>query len=165
MRVKLFLDDNSTDAERKPYGSRIRAIRRHAVNQRQHNSVQKLYVESVKAKGVVEGVRGELWVTAPNADGVYGALSWGSLTEAVYQALDEDPQNEQLKLVVTKGIEGKILSDRTPTSVLKYLTKLRNRFHQGAATSFLELVQLVPEVWVGLPGSDSLMVLHGVYSV
>ena len=145
VRVKLFVDDNTTDNERKPYAGRVRAIRRHRVNQRQHSSVQKQYVSSVKQRGVVEGVRGELWCTAPDSEGIYGALTWGSLTEAVFQALLEDPDNQQLTLVVTKGIEAKLLSNKTPDSVLKFLTRLHNRFHSGASTSFLELIQLVPE--------------------
>ena len=109
------------------------------------------YIRSVKKRGVVQGVRGELWATqpSPTAEGprrAYAALTFGSLTEALYIALEEEPENSLLTLTLTKGGEARIFSHRTPPSVLKYLVNLHNRFHQGASTSFVELVQLVPEV-------------------
>ena len=148
IRVKLYLDDNTVDG--KPFSTRARAIARHEFNPRQHAGVRAAYIRSVKIRGVVEGVRGELWATqpSPDADGsnrVYGALTYGSLTEALYAALEEDPKNPQLLLTLNKGLEAKVLSWRTPPSVLKYLVKLHNRFHTGASTSFVELVQLIPE--------------------
>ena len=144
VRIKLYLDDNSPDG--KNFGLRDKAITRHVFNPRQHAGVKAEYIRSVKLRGVVEGVRGELWCTAPGPDGrTWGALTYGSLTEALYQALQDDPTNPQLLLTLAKGLEAKVLAAQTPPSVLKYLVKLHNRFHMGAQTSFVELVQLVPE--------------------
>ena len=81
--------------------------------------------------------------------GTYQALSWGSLTEAVYQALCEDPTNPQLRAVVEHGMEAKVLNARMPTSVLQYKTRLHNVFHQGASASFVELSYGQPEQCTG----------------
>ena len=143
-----FFEDNN-DADGPPFQTRARLIARHEHNPRQHAGVKAAYVASVKLRGIVDGVRGELWAVQPDpraANRQFGALTFGSLTEAFYQALEEEPTNSQLLLSLAKGLNATVFSFRTPPAVTKYLVKLHNRFHVGAATSFVELVQLVPEV-------------------
>ena len=65
-RIKWFLCDNSTDAMNHPFGQRKRNIIRHPLNSRQQSSVRLAYVASCKARGVVEGVRGEAWLMQPS---------------------------------------------------------------------------------------------------
>ena len=108
-------------------------------------------MRSVRLRGVVEGVRGEPWLqqkppAEPGTSGAkYFALSFASLTESFFEALIEDPQNELLLLSVSKGLECRVLHYRTPPMIGKYLVNLHNRFHQGSSTSFVELMQLIPD--------------------
>ncbi|CAK9053779.1 unnamed protein product, partial [Durusdinium trenchii] len=73
------------------------------------------YVTSCKQRGIVEGVRGEPWLVMPAPDslgekkGPYLALSFGSLTESFYTALLEEPNNENLKLSLTRGLESRLI--------------------------------------------------------
>ena len=109
------------------------------------------YVKSVKMRGVVEGVRGEPWLVQRvtgdlnGASPSYYALSFASLCEAFYHALEEDGTNENLLLSLSKGLECRVLHHRTPGMILKYLVNLHNRFHQGSSTSWVELIQIVPD--------------------
>ena len=59
----------------------------------------------------MEGVRGEPWVCEPGIDpktgekaGPYEALSFASLVESFYSALDEDGENPNLRLTLNKGL-------------------------------------------------------------
>jgi hypothetical protein len=45
-----------------------------------------------------------------------------------------------------RGLEARIFSHKMPDCITKYLVKMHNRFHGGAATSFIELMQSVPDV-------------------
>ena len=76
----------------------------------------------------------------------YFALSFASLTESFYAAIREEPDNQMLLLTVSKGLEARVLHYKTPHLIGKYLINLHNRFHLGSSTSFVELVQLVPDV-------------------
>ena len=109
-RIKWFLCDNSTDAMNHPFGQRKRNIIRHPLNSRQQSSVRLAYVASCKARGVVEGVRDEAWLMQPSpSDSIQGktpylALSYGSLSEAFYQACCDSPDNDNLMVSVKKGL-------------------------------------------------------------
>ena len=102
----------------------------------------------------MEDVRGGLWaVEAERVErnghmtmGPVQAVTFASLTESFYAALREEPENPMLLQLLSKGLEARILSAKTPMSVLKYLVTFHNHFHAGAATSFVELVQMVPDV-------------------
>ena len=138
----------------KPFAERARNIVRHKTNPRQHEGVKKQYIQSVKMRGIVEDVRGGLWaVEAERVErnghmttGPAQAVTFGSLTESFYAALHEEPENPMLLQSLSKGLEARILSAKTLMSVLKYLVTFHNHFHAGAATSFVELVQMVPDV-------------------
>ena len=132
---------------------------RHKTNPRQHEGVKKQYILSVKTRGIVEDVRGGLWaVEAERVErngvlvtGPVQALTFGSLTEAFYQALVDEPSNQLLLTSLAKGLEARLISAKTPPSVLKCLVTFHNQFHAGAATSFVELVQMVPDAaWLQL---------------
>ena len=121
-------------------------------NPRHQAGVKQAYVKSVKARGIVESVRGEAWAVAPEPEeradgrkGPYLLLSCASLVEAFYQAIGESPSNDNLLATCRKGIEARVLNHRTPPSVCRYLTTLHNQFHHGAATNFLELIKLAPQ--------------------
>ena len=150
-RIKFFADCNEVGQNQVPYAQRVRNIGRHPCNCRQQSGVKATYVASCKHKGIVEGVRGEPWLVTPTPDvlgekkGPFLALSFGSLTESFYQALLEDPENDNLRLSLTRGLESRLLHHATPIAVLKFLVAYRNRFHTGSATSFLEMLWIVPD--------------------
>ena len=130
---------------------KVRGIERHPLNGRQHNGVKQQYVASVRLRGVIENVRGECWLTEASIDssgrrsGPKLALTFGSLSEAFYSALQDDASNPALVATLSRGLEARLVSHRTPESVLKFLIRYHNGFHFGASTSFLELIGLIPE--------------------
>ena len=139
-----------------PFATRKKAIMRHELNNRYQSGVKAAYKASLRLRGIVEGVRGEAWVIQPEIgqDGQkssgYQALSFASLTESFYAALVEDPTNESLLLTLSKGLEVRLLSNRMPKNIIRYLVNLHNRFHKGSGTSFVELIKMVPDVtWLG----------------
>ena len=150
-RVRFFLDENSTDDTAVPFASRQVGIVRHAFNQRRHAGVKQAYIKSCMARGIVEGVRGECWIGEPKPDalgvrkGPYQALTYGSLLESFYTALNMEPGNPLLIRTLQRGLECRLFSHKVPESVAKYMVKLHNRFHQGAGVSFIELIQTVPD--------------------
>ena len=152
-RIKWFVDDNSDKGDMNPFSQRKRNIVRHPYNSRQQQSVKSAYVASVKTRGVVEGVRGECWVVSPNpSDSIGGhtnpfmAISFGSLSEAFYTALNEDGDNPNLLASLRRGLEARVLHNRTPPEVLRFLIHIHNSFHSGSGTSFCELIGMVPQV-------------------
>ena len=154
-RIRFFADTNHLDGVQFPFDRRVRNIERSIYNGRQQDGVRAEYVKSTKLRGIVENVRGEPWmqqrgdlVNGGN-DGKfasYYALSFASLTEAFFTALAQEPQNQNLMLTLSRGLECRIIHAKTPPSVCRYLVNLHNRFHSGSSTSFVELLTLVPEV-------------------
>jgi len=151
--VRFFTEQPPTGPLTIPSDPRMKNIVRHRLNNRVQNGVRECYKQSVKLRGIVEGVRGEPWVCEPGIDpktgekaGPYEALSFASLVESFYSALDEDGENPNLRLTLNKGLECRILHSRAPPAVLKYLVHLHNRFHQGSSTSFVDLLGVVPDV-------------------
>ncbi|CAJ1340915.1 unnamed protein product [Effrenium voratum] len=147
VRTRFFIDDNACTTDTSTFDKRTRNIVRHEFNGRKQSGVRKAYIASVKSRGIVESVRGEPWLVQPQDAGMpYRALSFASLCEAYYAALVEDPANQNLLVSLVKGLECRILDRRLPASIAKYLINMHNRFHSGSSTSFVELVQLVPDV-------------------
>ncbi|CAL1151058.1 unnamed protein product [Cladocopium goreaui] len=156
-RIKWFLCNNSDDATLFPFEQRRRSIVRHPMNNRQQRSVKSTYVQSVKARGVCEGVRGEAWMIQPSPQSDVGqqqspylALSYGSLSEAFYQALIDEGSNPNLLMSLKRGLEVRLLHHRTPPDVIRFLIHYHNGFHAGSGTSFCELVAMVPDVEAAL---------------
>lgn len=154
-RVKFYMDDNSLKGDsssNSPFGSRKRNIIRHELNNRYQSGVKQAYKVSLRMRGIVEGARGEAWLLQPEVDlngekvSGYKALSFASLTESFYASLTEDSGNENLLMSLSKGLECRILSNRMPGAIIRYLVNLHNRFHKGSGTSFVELIKMVPDV-------------------
>ena len=84
-RVRFFMEQPPTGPLSIPKGPRVKNIVRHRLNNRVQNGVRECYKQSVKLRGIVEGVRGEAWVCEPGIDpksgekaGPYEALSFAS---------------------------------------------------------------------------------------
>ena len=151
-----FFQDGTDNNPNIPFSEKPKNLGRHMTyNPRNQAGVKQAYVRSVKARGIVESVRGEMWAVAPEEgqDGRKGPhllLSCASLIEAFFQAITEDSENENLLATCRKGIEARVLSPRTPGNICRYLTTLHNQFHHGASTNFLELIRQAPQalLWV-----------------
>ena len=150
--MKFFQDMASNVPTPARPGARVRNIRRHTWNNRIQSGVKESYKQSCRLRGIVEGVRGEAWLCEPCLDpktgersGPYEALSFASLVESFYSVLEEDPQNPNLLCTLGKGLECRVIHHRIPPAVAKYLVHLHNRFHQGSSTSFVELMNLIPD--------------------
>ena len=139
-------------------------VRHQEYNPRQQMGVKARYIQSIKARGLVESVRGECWAIMPDVPGgPYRLLSCASLVEALYEAAQQDPENPNIVATLKAGIELRPLDVKTPSAISKYLVKLHNRFHGGAATNYIELMTTVPEVTWKHPSvlqSFSLLVLQ-----
>ena len=155
-KILRFFQDGTDNNPNIPFSEKPKNLGRHMIyNPRNQAGVKQAYVRSVKARGIVESVRGEMWAVAPEEvqDGRKGPhllLSCASLIEAFYQAITEDSENENLLTTCRKGIKARILSPRRPGNICRYLTTLHNQFHHGASTNFLELIRQAPQalLWV-----------------
>ena len=76
-------------------------LRRHITNNRQQDQVKARYVAGVLKSGVIDGVRGNPWAVK-GVDGVFELISFATLAEAVYEAHRQAPDNEQVKLSVSR---------------------------------------------------------------
>ncbi|CAK9105631.1 unnamed protein product [Durusdinium trenchii] len=71
-----------------------------------------------------------------------------NMSEAFYQANEAPDREDYPNLLTTAkyGLDVLIFDHRTPQSVLQFLITYHNAFHQGAETSFMEMIMKVPEV-------------------
>ena len=126
-----------------------RLLWRSVHNKRNHKQVKEEYVQNILDNGVYQGVRGTPWVIA-GTDCLFYHMSYATLAESVYEALERDPTNQNINITFRNGIPGAIVfTPRTPVDVLEYLKELHNNFHGGVATSFLEVYGKVDEVEAG----------------
>ncbi|CAK9033430.1 Uncharacterized protein SCF082_LOCUS20479 [Durusdinium trenchii] len=124
----------------------------------ERETVLAAYTKSVQQKGVIRGVRGECWVQAPNQETgevSYGALTFATLSEAFYKAFESADCEDYPNLMLTAkyGLDVLVFDARTPDSVLQFLNfasnwiTYHNAFHQGAQTSFMEMILKVERAW------------------
>eukprot|EP00971_Amphidinium_carterae_P144798 2868950-Amphidinium_carterae.2 len=120
------------------------------------DQVREAYTQSVLESGVVPGVRG-CAIAVPKATSVGGSeevaywlLGHATLAEAVYEAHDRHPMNEQVKQTISQGLSGAlVLSVRTPRDVMVWLVSEHNKYHQGSSMTVLEYLQRSTEAQAG----------------
>ena len=126
-------------------------LSRHPLNDRKQTQVTESYISKILQEGCVAGVRGICVAVESNKvtmgdhaqEPEYWLLSWGTLTEAVYEAYRREPRNIMVKASVDNGITGcVILSARTPHDVLIWIRDYMNSFHYGSKYSFTELLKV-----------------------
>lgn len=75
------------------------------------------------------------------------ALSFGTLTTAVYKAFEKDPDNPDnanVKRTIAAGLPNAVVfHPRLPKDVISFLRDLHNKFHEGSSISFVEVLQMV----------------------
>ena len=118
-------------------------IQRHPLNMRKQDSVLERYVASILEKGIVTGVRSEAWmIFSPNRTFPALALSYGTLAEALYTAVERDPDNTFVVNAVRKGLPNvRMLNEQTPSNVLSFLKAYNNEFHGGSSWTIVELME------------------------
>ena len=118
-----------------------RSFTKNVDNQRNFRVVEKRLKTSLKLHGWVGNVRGGVvGVWSLGRSFPIQTLTAGQLTTAYYAALEEEPDNEQLKMstCVHNVI---VLHERTPRCVRIWIRDYFNQFHGGAGVSFIELLE------------------------
>ena len=130
-----------------PKGDR-KLLHRHPLNNREQAAVVESYVGGLLEHGVVQGVRGAAWAIQDEANPEqYFLLSWGTLSDAMYVAVQRDPHNKQLKSSLATGIPAcTVFHPRTPKDVVKHLITSHNDFHHGSANTFVQRYKQVEEM-------------------
>ena len=97
---------------------------RHPMNNRRQDRVLQSYVRSVQTRGVIPGVRGQAWLLAPSSSsGCFLCLTFGTLTEAFYNAMERDDRVNYPNLLATAaaGLDAIVFDYRTPECILNFM--------------------------------------------
>ncbi len=115
---------------------------------RHQEQVLRQYVTTAKAYGNVPGVRGDPWLVAPRKEGdPFLAITFGTLSRALYLAREEDPENPLIQESFRRGLKGcMIFEPDIPNDVVIWLRDWHNSWHSGSGVTFLELLQRIPTI-------------------
>ena len=120
-------------------------LARHPLNNRDQRQVLEQYIDNVLENGLLASVRGQAWAVECQSDGdhqSYHLLTFGTLTEAVYEAVTRAPDNPLVIASVKSGITNAlVINKRTPKDVLEWLRDYHNEFHNGSKYAFPELLE------------------------
>ena len=118
---------------------------RDQVNNRTQLSVRKKYKRGVLTSGVTVGGRSEAWATLETYQTPDGPvtraylLTAATLTEAVYDAQEENPDSDQVKITISRGVWVRPFLKKMPAFARRYLRDAGNAWNNiAASTSFLE---------------------------
>ena len=126
-----------------PDGSKTRIFVRHPDNRIQH-SVRRRYVSGIFADGVTKDARAGRTVSVPNCldpnKWILATLAGFTLLDAVYEAEDQQPDNEQVKLTVKMGVRDLVLlHPNIPGWARAYVRDQGNdQCGEGSATNFMQ---------------------------
>ena len=128
-----------------------RALERHALNDREQDTVVAEYMNSVMEKGVMANMRGRPIVIPVKNSEVKLLLTNASLTQAVYNAAERDPNNPYVQASLKEGLKHcKIYHPATPADCCVWMRDTGNAFHRGSAMGIMELydkVQMIESQW------------------
>jgi hypothetical protein len=112
----------------------------HPDNLRSHHHVLRKYIATVKRFGVLSGVRGDPWaILSPDGVGPHQLITWGTLSRAIFIALEEDPLNPKILKSIAKGLERVVeFNARTPADIIAFLRDWHNRWNGGAEENFVD---------------------------
>ena len=136
-------------------GARKRCLWRHPWNNRDSRPVRKALLESVLENGGMHQQRSMCFVILPDLDFLRSIgradladpdflllLTYGHFTEAVYDAEEQEPENQQVRMTIQSGIPNVTsLNRRTPADVCNYVKETNNAFQGGAGTNLLERLE------------------------
>ena len=101
--------------------------------------VQK-YAKGVLENGVISDVRGK--IVYVHDGGRSYLIGGGTLVESIYVASRMDPNNQFIRELKANGISHCLrLTVRTPYDVLVHVKEQLNKFHQGSALTFTEVME------------------------
>jgi hypothetical protein len=121
-------------------------LTRHPRNQRVVSQSQEDLVQNMLKDGFQQGVGGTLMATESDRQGHYLLLAGGTRCDAFAEAVRRQPTNAQLLATVSTGIKNvAIYSRRLPNDVADYLKLVANNYHEGASTTFLELLDSIDD--------------------
>ena len=119
-----------------------RLIVRHPLNQRQNESHLQNLVESIRERNVCYGLRGECWNQISVDCSLLWTLAWGTLTDAIYVALERYPHEETIVKLKNDGLKKcRVFDSKLPTSVALWMKAFHNEFgasHQVSALDWLD---------------------------
>ncbi|CAE7946238.1 unnamed protein product, partial [Symbiodinium sp. KB8] len=126
-----------------------RNIRPDEVNRPIMESLCEAYVDRILESGLnvdCSGHGGSWW--AGRAWMVYGpsqfpvtAITYGHRSEAMYRALQREPDNPYVKKALATGLESvRMLSNTVPVEVKAALCQMHNTYHEGAGETWLALL-------------------------
>ena len=125
-------------------------LSRHPINKnRGQVSVVDAYKESILKNGLLPSVRGRA-IAVPKSvsssgmqteDQPHWLIGHATLTEAVYKANQEQPENPMVVETLKQGLpDALVLSPRTPQDILLWIKDGHISFHQGVSVTLLEFV-------------------------
>ena len=106
--VQFFLWDKSDPAVK------VRNIERHPNNKRWQKSMHLKCKRSLEIRGIIQSVRSEAWlVYNKQRQPPMLAIGAGTITDAFYAALQDDPdeQNTMLQMSLTNGLEARVFHE------------------------------------------------------
>ena len=128
----------------------VRLIFRHRLNSRRVDQSMRRYKNGILSMGVLDEMRGSL-VLIPQGveslfvDQTYGVIGGGTLFDAIYLAIEEEPSNPHCLDLLKNGVHNTIILDRhTTDDEIELVKQLHNDFHGGQGTTVAELYRQVP---------------------
>lgn len=128
----------------------VRAIQREEHNERGVDAVAEELAASVESQGVIEQFRGQIVVQAAEANEThpdcnhYKAVSRGTISDAVYIAVNRSPNNDMVQATIEYSINVAELKNPCPLDILKFVRDQANLFPSGAPPTFVEGMLKIP---------------------
>ena len=122
--------------------SGTRNVHKHPINREVSEVVCEKYVKSVLQRGLIEDASGAPWMQySPGRSMPALALTWNHRATAMYRCFERHGDSKFVQQAKEVGLKKvRMLKDRTPQFVVKFLCKFHNEFHEGQSMSFIEFV-------------------------
>jgi hypothetical protein len=123
------------------------SMMRHRLNARQQGVVKRRWVESIREKGIIGGVRGEPWAQwSPGRMLPAHMLSFGGLVESAYECFQRHGAEANVQATKEAGLNCLMFDERMPDEVGQWLVQYHNLFHGGSGYGFDELLKTVEDI-------------------
>ena len=127
----------------------------HPDNQRGHLQMIAQFVCTIRTHSLVSGVRGQCWVQSSAPEdmsigddfGPVYTITWGTLSAAVFEAEKRYGTEKNVIAAINKGTENCIVCHHNlPKDIVEFLRDFHNKWHSGAATTFVQHLMNIPEI-------------------
>ena len=98
----------------------------------------------------ISSAQGRAWmVFGSNNSLPVHAITFNHRSEAVYRALEREPENPYIKKLMQTGLESvRMLKAETPESVRRVLCSMHNQYHEGTGETWFSLLDRAEELMV-----------------